>query len=99
MQREPADWTLRGARRKTNLVCVLRQNDGRTCRALVTNLSYEGCTLIPGQELATGETWSLELPNQGAVNVQVRWVKDQECGIRFLLGGSPAEERRARLGF
>ena len=99
MEREPIDWQNRSPRRGVSLVGTARLATGIRFRLLITNLSYEGCTAIPEQPLEVGETLSLLIPDRGTIEAQVRWAADDKVGLRFLLGGSAVEERRARLGF
>lgn len=98
MQREIVDWKKRDGRRSVSLVGRAHKSAGHPFRVLITNLSYEGCTVISEQPLVVGETLFLEVPSQGRLRVQVRWIADDKAGVRFLLGVSVAEERRARLG-
>jgi hypothetical protein len=98
MEREPIDWSAREYRRGVSLVGSASREDGRPVRVLVTNLSYAGCQLQSDQALTRGELIQLRLPNMGNMNAQVRWVSDVKCGVRFLVGASAKEERRARLG-
>jgi hypothetical protein len=99
MEREPVDWQNRSSRRGVSLVGTARLSNGIRFRLLITNLSYEGCTAIGEQPLQVGESLSLLIPDRGTIDAQVRWTADEKVGIRFLLGNSPVEERRARLGF
>jgi hypothetical protein len=71
--------------------------DGREVRALVTNLSYEGCQLLAEAELCVGETLVLTLADRGSVQAQVRWTAGDKAGIKFLSDDS-SELRRARIG-
>jgi hypothetical protein len=98
MEREPIDWSPREYRRGVSLVGSASRGDGGSVRVLVTNLSYAGCQLQSDQALTRGEMLQLRLPNVGDMNGQVRWVSDVKCGIRFLVGASAKDERRARLG-
>jgi hypothetical protein len=63
----------------------------------MTNLSYEGAHLITEEEFDIGEPLTLVMPRMQQLKVQVRWVKDGQCGVRFL-GGSAVDDRRARIG-
>lgn len=98
MEREPIDWSPRDHRRRVSLIGSASRGDGGTVRVLVTNLSYAGCQLQSDQALIRGEMIQLRLPNMGDMNGQVRWVSDVKCGVRFLVGASAKDERRARLG-
>ena len=57
-----------------------------------------GCHLITEEVLDIGETILLELPRMQKTQAQVRWVKDQHAGVRFLQGTSALDDRRARIG-
>ena len=98
MDREPSDWTGRQERRPTAHHATICLADGREARALVTNLSYNGCQLVTEVELSVGETLVLILPGRGSIDAQVRWTADDRAGIRFLTGDSASEQRRARIG-
>ena len=97
MEREPVDWLPRAVRRRTNLVGNMSWPDGTTARALVSNISYEGCQVWSDHELYQGETFSLALPGYGNIEAQIRWAAEGTAGVRFLLGAA-ADERRARIG-
>jgi hypothetical protein len=87
MERKPASTT-----------GVAYRSDESWVRVHMTNLSYDGCHLLTEQELDIGETLKLVMPRMQHMNVQVRWVKEGEAGVRFLGTGSVVDERRARLG-
>jgi hypothetical protein len=76
-----------------------RRGDGSVLRLLVTNLSYEGCTVLGERSLEIGEVVNVTVPGLGAMDAQVRWVCEDKAGLSFLLGKSVQEDRRARLGF
>lgn len=98
MERELADWLPREYRRGVSLVGSATDALGRPIRFLVTNISYAGCQILTDEDLGRGETLSMHLPNMGEITGQVRWASGGKCGIRFLLGISTKDERRARLG-
>jgi hypothetical protein len=97
MDREPMDWSARSPRRPTAHSATITLNDGREVRALVTNLSYEGCQLFAEAELCVGDTLGLTLPDRGSIQAQVRWTAGDKAGIKFLSDDS-SEQRRARIG-
>ena len=97
MDREQVDWSARSARRPTAHSAKVRLADGREVRALVTNLSYDGCQLLAEAELCVGETFVLTLSDRGSIEAQVRWTAGDRAGIKFLSENS-AEQRRARIG-
>jgi hypothetical protein len=97
MDREPIDWSARSPRRPTAHSATVVLGDGREVRALVTNLSYDGCQLLAEAELCVGETLVLTLPERGSTEAQVRWTAGDKAGIKFLTEDS-AEKRRARIG-
>ena len=72
--------------------------DGSWLRVHMTNLSYDGCKLLTEDVLDIGETLTLVMPRMQHMEAQVRWIKDQTAGIRFLQRTSAAEDRRARIG-
>ena len=99
MEREQIDWLNREGRRKASLTGTACREDGSRIRIVVTNLSYRGCHLFSQDPMYQGETFDLTVPSMGAVKVQVRWSDGSSAGVRFLVGESAAEQRRARLGF
>lgn len=98
MDREPVDWSSRSPRRPTAHQATICLDNGRQVRALVTNLSYDGCQVLAEAELTVGETLILILSDRGSIEAQVRWTADDRAGIKFLTGNSPSEQRRARIG-
>jgi hypothetical protein len=98
MEREPIDWLPRAMRRRVSLTGVARWEDASTAGVLVSNISYEGCHLWSDHELELGETVRLMLPGYGRIDAQVRWTDGGSAGVRFLVGTSAADERRARIG-
>ena len=99
MDREQIDWLNREGRRKASLTGIACREDGSRLRVVVTNLSYQGCHLFAEDPICQGETFDLTVPSMGAVKAQVRWSDGESAGVRFLVGESAAEQRRARLGF
>ncbi len=98
MDRDIVDWMPREYRRRVSLVGSALDAVGRPIRFLVTNISYAGCQIIIGEDLVRGETLKMHLPNMGEIAGQVRWVSGGKCGIRFLIGISSKDDRRARIG-
>ena len=60
--------------------------------------SYDGCKLLTDDILDIGETLTLVMPRMQHMQAQVRWIKDQMAGVRFLHRTSAADDRRARIG-
>jgi hypothetical protein len=98
MEREQQDWRKRAPRRKVSLSGVAYCDDGSQHRMVVTNMGYDGCHIIAERCLSVGETLKLSIPGMGIVAVQVRWAADEQAGVRFLVGTTAVEDRRARLG-
>jgi PilZ domain len=98
MERESMDWMPREYRRAVSLIGSVSDTGGKRMRLLVTNISYGGCQAVTDRNLARGETLHISLPNMGTIAGQVRWFSGGKCGIRFLVGISSKDERRARLG-
>lgn len=98
MKREPVDWSARGGRRPVSHKASVRTGEGVEYRALVTNLSFEGCHLLIDGDLTIGETVTVNVPGRGAIEGQVRWYNDDRAGIRFNLGDSVKKARRNRIG-
>jgi len=98
IERPQSQWISRQARKPASTTGAAYRSDGSWMRVHMTNLSYDGCHLLTEEPLDIGETLELRMPQMQHVNVQVRWVMDQQAGVRFLNNASVAEERRARLG-
>ena len=96
LERPLTQWVKRN-RKATSLTGVAYRGDGSWVRIHMTNLSYEGAHLITEEEFDIGEPLTLVMPRMQQLKVQVRWVKDGQCGVRFL-GGSAVDGRRARIG-
>ena len=93
-----SQWVRRGHRNRASITGTAYRSDETVTRVHVINLSYDGCHLITEEELDIGETILLELPRMQKTQAQVRWVKDQQAGVRFLQGTSALDDRRARIG-
>ena len=74
------------------------RSDGSCVRVHMTNLSYDGCRLLTEHPLDIGETLRLVMPRMQEMDVQVRWVKDNEAGVRFLQNQTARDDRRSRIG-
>jgi hypothetical protein len=84
IERTPSDWTQRQGRKPASTTGVAYRSDGSWMRVHMTNLSYDGCHILTEDRLDIGETLKLVMPRMQHTEVQVRWVKDQEAGVRFL---------------
>ena len=98
MKRELIDWKVRPIRRRLTLPGTASSADGRAFRILLSNISYEGCHMLAEYDLTVGEVIQVDIPGMGRMQAQVRWSSDDQAGVRFLLGGSTTEDRRARIG-
>jgi hypothetical protein len=98
MEREPIDWSDRQARRTARLQAIGVWADGSSSTVLVSNLSYDGCEMQSNRGFEQGEVVRLALPGRGRIQAQIRWVKDNRAGAKFLTGDSVRDQRRARLG-
>ena len=96
LERPLSQWVKRN-RKATSLTGVAYRADGSWVRIHMTNLSYEGAHLITEEAFDIGEPLTLVMPRMQQLKVQVRWVNDGQCGVRFL-GGSAVDDRRARIG-
>ena len=97
MIERPASQWVKRARKAASLTGVAYRADGAWVRVHMTNLSYEGCHLLTEEEFDIGEPLTLVMPRMQHLEVQVRWVKGGQAGVRFL-GGNVVEDRRARIG-
>lgn len=98
MKRELIDWKVRPVRRKLALPGTASNSAGCAFKILLSNISYEGCHLLAEYDLTVGEIIHVEVPGMGRMQAQVRWVSEDQAGVRFLLGSSSTEARRARIG-
>lgn len=99
IERSRSQWLPRATRNSTSTTGIAYRSDGSWLRVQMTNLSYDGCHLLTEDRLDVGETLELVFTRMQHLNVQVRWVKDNEAGGRFLHNATAADVRRARLGF
>ena len=99
IQRTVSEWTKRQERKQTSTSGVAYRSDGSWLRVQITNLSYDGCRILTEHPLDPGEVLKLVIPWMQHVDVQVRWAKEGEAGVRFLHNATAAEARRASLGF
>ena len=97
IERPMSQWVIRN-RKATSLTGVAYRSDGSWVRVHMTNLSYDGCHIITEDNFDLGEPLTLVMPRMQHMQAQVRWIKDQTAGIRFLQKTSAAEDRRARIG-
>ena len=97
IKRSPSDWVMRSNRNHTSVTGVAYRSDGSWVRVHMTNLSYDGCKLLTDHRFDIGEQLTLVMPRMRHISVQVRWVKENEAGVRFLLG-TAVDDRRARIG-
>jgi PilZ domain len=98
VERETIDWLPRAARKRVSLTGLAKLADERSVRVLVSDLSYQGCHVWSDHDFAAGEALTLYLPGYGEVLGQIRWQSEGRAGVRFLIGASAVDERRARLG-
>lgn len=98
IERPLSEWIRRGHRNQASITGTATRSDDSSMRVHITNLSYDGCHLITEEVLDIGETVMLVMPRMQKTLAQVRWVKDQHAGVRFLQGTTASEDRRARIG-
>ena|SRR5689334_3410034 len=96
IERPISEWVRRN-RKAASLTGVAYRSDGSWVRVHMTNLSYDGAHLITEETFDIGEPLKLVMPRMQHLEVQVRWVKDGQAGVRFL-GTNAAADRRARIG-
>ena len=56
---------------------------GKAYEVTVTDLSYEGCGIESAAPLEPGQGIKLSVLRRGAVDAEVRWVKDGKAGLGF----------------
>jgi len=98
VEREVADWFVRAPRRATRREALAHWPDGSSVPVVVANISYAGCRLTSRHSFVPGETIGLALPELGRITAHIRWVRGGTAGVRFLLGDSARDARRARIG-
>jgi hypothetical protein len=98
MERQLIDWIPREYRKRVSLTGSAHSGDGNQFRILVTNLSYAGCQFLSDERISRGDRLIVYLPGMGEIAGQARWVKGARCGVRFLIGLSSTDDRRARIG-
>lgn len=98
IERQASQWKARQDRKPASTTGIAYRPDGSWMRVHMTNLSYDGCHLLTEDRLDIGETLELVMPRMRHLSVQVRWVTENEAGVRFIQGGSAADDRRARIG-
>ena len=97
IERPLSQW-VRRQRKPASSTGMAYRSDGSVLRVHMTNLSYDGCRLLTEYALDIGETLRLVMPRMQEMDVQVRWVKDNEAGVRFLQNQTAKDDRRARIG-
>ena len=97
IERPMSQWVMRN-RKAASLTGVAYRSDGSWVRVHMTNLSYDGCHIITGEDFDLGEPLTLVMPRMQHMRAQVRWVKNGQAGIRFLHDGNVLNDRRARIG-
>lgn len=98
VKRQPIDWKIRPLRRRLALPAVAKTSDGTALRIMLSNISYEGCHILAEGTFSVGDLVEVNVPGMGLMPAQVRWSSEDQAGLRFLLGDSTAESRRARIG-
>lgn len=98
LDRGAADWVWRSNRRRANIAGSVKRADGSAVRVLVSNISYEGCHPWCDGDLQKGELIGLCLNRMSVMQAQVRWVRGDGAGLKFITGDSVVDDRRARLG-
>lgn len=98
IERSVSQWVRRAHRNRASITGTAYRSDETVMRVHITNLSYDGCHLITEEVLDIGETILLEIPRMQKTQAQVRWVKEQQAGVRFLQGTTASDDRRARIG-
>lgn len=61
-------------------------SDTRDCDVVLSDLSYGGCQIRSADTFERGETFELRVVKRGASHVEVRWVRDERAGARFVGG-------------
>lgn len=56
---------------------------GITHEITVTDLSYEGCGIETAAPLRPGQAIKLSVLRRGAIDAEVRWVRDGKAGLGF----------------
>jgi|tagenome__1003787_1003787.scaffolds.fasta_scaffold20707940_2 hypothetical protein len=73
----------RAERRSVSMAGHILLAGGITHDILVTDLSYEGCGIETAAPLEPGQALKLSVLRRGALDAEVRWVKDGKAGLGF----------------
>src|SRR5688500_7001339 len=74
----------RRARHNVRLDAMATRADGTQVRAIVTDLSFDGCCMIG--RFRAGERLIMSIAGIGIVTADVRWAAMSRAGARFLTG-------------
>lgn len=95
---DPAARTMdgRAERRRVSMTGHVMLPGGIAHEATVTDLSYEGCGIETQAPLEPGQAIKLSVLRRGAVDAEVRWVRDGKAGLGFpVRPETPPTPRRA----
>ena len=73
----------RAERRSVRMAGHVMLDGGITHEITVTDLSYEGCGIETTAPLEPGQAIKLSVLRRGALDAEVRWVKDGKAGLGF----------------
>jgi hypothetical protein len=82
----------RGDRRAIRLRAFLVPEGRRGEEVVLLDLSYEGCGIETGLQLAAGDKVELSVMSRGAIEAEVRWARKGKAGLVFAVQG-PATGR------
>lgn len=75
----------RGPRRDVEFGAFAERPDGTEAVVTISNLSYDGCQLMSGENFRTGERVKLNLPQLGHIVAEIRWSVDRNSGALFIV--------------
>jgi hypothetical protein len=73
----------RRERRPVRMIATARRGDGSVVELTIVDFSHDGCGVLCGTELKTGETLDLGVLQRGSAEAVVRWSTDGKAGLSF----------------
>jgi hypothetical protein len=77
-------WIGRKDRHPVAVEAIVRRVDGSDARAVLTNMSDDGCRIESSADLRIGEEVEIAIPGVGQVQAQIRWALPGSAGAHFL---------------
>lgn len=78
-------WTGRKDRHPVIVDAVVLRTDGSKIPVTLTDFSDKGCCIQAENDFHIGERLRIAIPRMGHVRAQVRWVKPDSAGAKFVV--------------